>query len=292
MHSFARGLQPSMSRALLARVAALLLAARAASIDENVEYDGKVAILNPANFDAFIESQDYTLVEFYAPWCGHCKALAPEWAEAAKKTYALSPPSILGKVDADKYKKLADRYGVVSYPAIKVFTQGVASTYEGPRDAKGIVSYVKDALGISGVASRALVRRVSTADEAQAAVAETGYALLGLFREPVRASKMFGTFSEVATELWFHTDKPLKAAYSASYGDDPVAELYGVASVPAVLLFVPGKDVVSMPIPRRRDEFTEAAIRGWFLQHFGEKDVLGEKIKDMPHASQTSHAMT
>ena len=65
-----------------------------------------------------------------------------------------------------------------------------------------------------------------------------------------------------------YTDKPLKAAYSASYGTDPVAASLGFKTVPAILLYRPGKpEPVSMPIPRKRDEFTEDALVEWIQQH-------------------------
>ena len=55
-------------------------------------------VLNSRNFDeTVLKSKDIWIVEFYAPWCGHCKALEPEYAQAAKN---LKGQVKLGKVDA------------------------------------------------------------------------------------------------------------------------------------------------------------------------------------------------
>ena len=236
-------------------VAVLCSAAFAVVTEENV------AVLDPSNFDEFIGAQSFTIVEFYAPWCGHCKSLEPEWAAAAGKTLQLNPPVRLAKVDADAHRELGEKYGVSGFPTIKIFKDGKPEEYEGPREAKGIVKFVKEALGLAGASS---LLRLKTADEAAALQAETGYALIGLFREPVKASSMFKTFAEVASELNVYTSKPVKAAYSASYSADPVAAALGVKTPPALLLIRPGAaEPIAMPIPRKRDEFTEDAVVDW-----------------------------
>lgn len=99
--------------------------------------------------------------EFYAPWCGHCKSLAPEWSAAASKTKKLNPPVLLAKVDADKHSELASKYGVSGYPTIKVFKNGKESEYDGPRESKGIVKFVKDGLGLTGSAGEEQICFVS-----------------------------------------------------------------------------------------------------------------------------------
>jgi protein disulfide-isomerase A6 len=77
-----------------------------------------VVDLNPSNFDStVIQSDDLWFVEFYAPWCGHCKNLAPEWKKAAS---ALKGFVKVGAVDADQHRELGGRYGIRGFPTIKV----------------------------------------------------------------------------------------------------------------------------------------------------------------------------
>ena len=170
------------------RLAALAaLVATAAAADWPTEKS--VVVLDDSNFDDFVSAQEYTIVEFYAPWCGHCKSLEPEWAAAAAKTSKLKPKVYLAKVDADQHKDLAGKYDVSGYPTIKIFKNGkIDSDYDGPREAKGIVKFVKSAVGITGGAGS--VQRISTKAELDE-MAKATATLVGLFKEPVSASAMF-----------------------------------------------------------------------------------------------------
>ena len=77
-----------------------------------------VVELTPDNFDHRVKDSDGVwIVEFYAPWCGHCKNLAPEYKKAAK---ALSGIVGVAAVDCDVHKSLCGQYGVRGFPTIKV----------------------------------------------------------------------------------------------------------------------------------------------------------------------------
>ena len=132
----------------------------AASATSAPEFEDGVLVLTEANFDATVSAEPIIVVEFYAPWCGHCKKLTPEWATAAKQLKASPTPVPLAKVDATIHKSLGERFGVRGYPTIKVFRNGAPRDYKGPRDADGIASYVASlvapaALPITSAASLA-----------------------------------------------------------------------------------------------------------------------------------------
>ncbi|KAL2467623.1 Protein disulfide-isomerase 5-2 [Forsythia ovata] len=104
--------------------------------------DGKVLELDESNFDAAISTFDYIFVDFYAPWCSHCKRLAPELDKAAPVLAGLKKPIIVAKVNADKYKRLASKHEIDGYPTLKIFVHGVPTEYYGPRPANLLVRFL------------------------------------------------------------------------------------------------------------------------------------------------------
>jgi protein disulfide-isomerase A1 len=104
------------------------VAATASASDEEPD----VHSLNKDTFTNFIKEHDLVLAEFFAPWCGHCKALAPEYEVAATE---LKEKNIaLVKVDCTEEADLCKEYGVEGYPTLKVF-RGLDSVkaYQGVR---------------------------------------------------------------------------------------------------------------------------------------------------------------
>ena len=128
---------------MAARRAVALLGVAALARAAFYPADGPVATLDPYNFDAFVEAVPLTIVEFYAPWCGHCKKLEPQWKTANRLLdEAREDDAELGAqlavVDAIAEKALADRFGVRGYPAIKWFSRGKVRDYKGARTARAI----------------------------------------------------------------------------------------------------------------------------------------------------------
>uniref|UniRef100_A0AAR2IUT1 Protein disulfide-isomerase n=1 Tax=Pygocentrus nattereri TaxID=42514 RepID=A0AAR2IUT1_PYGNA len=108
--------------------------------------------IGDADFEVRVAAHDTLLVEFFAPWCGHCQRLAPEYEAAATR---LKGTVSLAKVDCTVSSETCGRFGVSGYPTLKIFRNGEeASSYEGPRTADGIVSYMKKQVGPSSVPLR------------------------------------------------------------------------------------------------------------------------------------------
>ncbi|EAZ30795.1 hypothetical protein OsJ_14861 [Oryza sativa Japonica Group] len=132
---------PLLLLLLLPPLLLLLLSfhAAAAAAAEEFPRDGRVIELDESSFEAALGAIDYLFVDFYAPWCGHCKRLAPELDEAAPVLAGLSEPIIVAKVNADKYRKLGSKYGVDGFPTLMLFIHGVPIEYTGSRKADLLV---------------------------------------------------------------------------------------------------------------------------------------------------------
>lgn len=130
----------SFKAVMLGMMAAVATARNSAVID-----------LIPSNFDdVVLKSGKPTLVEFFAPWCGHCKNLAPVWEELAL-TFEKNKDQIqIAKVDADAEKSLGKRFGVQGFPTLKYF-DGKSETpedYKSGRDLESLTDFIVKKTGI------------------------------------------------------------------------------------------------------------------------------------------------
>nr|AAB40710.1 protein disulphide isomerase precursor [Cryptosporidium parvum] len=165
-----------------------------------------ITSLTSSNFEDFIKSKEHVIVTFFAPWCGHCTALEPEFKATCAEISKLSPPVHCGSVDATENMELAQQYGVSGYPTIKFFS-GIDSVqnYSGARSKDAFIKYIKKLTGpavqvaeseeaiktIFASSSSAFVGRFTSKDSAEYAVFEKvasghrehNYAFIAFFQE-------------------------------------------------------------------------------------------------------------
>ncbi|SPQ21857.1 079d68e1-5746-4385-8129-f1add8dac09a [Thermothielavioides terrestris] len=113
----------------------------------------KSAVLDliPDNFDKVVlKSGKPTLVEFFAPWCGHCKNLAPIYEELALAFEHAKDKVQIAKVDADAERDLGKRFGVQGFPTLKFFDgkSDKPTEYNGGRDLESLSNFITEKIGV------------------------------------------------------------------------------------------------------------------------------------------------
>jgi protein disulfide isomerase family A protein 3 len=155
--------------------------------------EADVKDLGDDTFEAGVAEVDTTLVMFYAPWCGHCKRLKPEYAKAAELLKNDDPPIALAKVDCTEAgKKICERHSVSGYPTLKIFRNGeMAQEYNGPREAAGIVKYMRAQVGPSS-------KDILTVESFEAFLKVNEPSVIGFFK---KESDLKGVFTQYADKM-------------------------------------------------------------------------------------------
>ena len=185
-----------------------------------IEEEDNVLVLTQENFDEAVKAHKYLLVEFYAPWCGHCKSLAPEYAKAAGTLNVDSSEIKLGKVDATVHSELGERFKIRGYPTLKFFADQTPLEYGGGRTADEIVQWVKKKSGPAAVT-------ISTSDELAKFRDEAEVVVVGLFKDAASES----------AELYANVAKKIDSVSFAVSSEQALFDELEIAGDSAVILF-------------------------------------------------------
>ncbi len=105
-------------------------------------FDGQPVALDQVRFEQHLTRNDLpVVVDFWAPWCGPCRMMAPAFEEATRR---LEPYARLAKVNTEEAQGLAMRFGIRSIPTLAIFKQGQEATRTaGAMDAANLIKWVK-----------------------------------------------------------------------------------------------------------------------------------------------------
>eukprot|EP00033_Pygsuia_biforma_P002739 GCRY01003023.1.p1 GENE.GCRY01003023.1~~GCRY01003023.1.p1 ORF type:complete len:451 (+),score=101.81 GCRY01003023.1:52-1404(+) len=185
--------------------------------EEDDENTSSCVILTDDNFEDNIENGVW-FIKFYAPWCGHCRRLAPIWEDLAHEMVE-NPDVHVGKIDCTE-NKLCRTYDVRGFPTLKLFKSGeFMSDYKGERSFSSLKKYLNRKLEPS--------LQVVTAEELQSSVKKNALSFVlfdGTSLETDSLDRIGHQFSECAQ--FFVVDNA-----SPSF----LLSAYGITSTPAFL---------------------------------------------------------
>ncbi|KAL7989515.1 hypothetical protein Chor_012181 [Crotalus horridus] len=198
----------------------------------DIEEEEGVLVLKSANFDQALEQYPNILVEFYAPWCGHCKALAPEYVKAAAKLLSENSEIRLAKVDATEESELAQQFGVRGYPTIKFFKNGDKSSpkeYTAGREADDILNWLKKRTGPAATT----LADVAAAEEL---VESNEVAVIGFFKFDEGRNNFDG---EITKDNLLNFIKSNQLPLVIEFTEQTAPKIFGGEIKTHILLFLP-----------------------------------------------------
>ncbi|KAJ1494069.1 thioredoxin-like protein [Baffinella frigidus] len=266
--------------------------------DEGAEIDeSAVMFLDTDNFDAELKKYKFALVEFMAPWCGHCNMLRPKFAAAALQLKDTMPEVAMVVVDATEEAELATAFSIKGFPSFKWFVDGTVDhdTVSNGRETEEIVQWVTRKAGNP-------TTEITDADgmaKASTDFAAKGINVVGFFNEAsgeayeeflkaARKDDMNAYFvcfdTAIATKQGVKKPPGVEMYRSASF--DTQKETYA-GILQAANLVADVKKLAVPPVLEFNQEngdliFIDEAIPKVFLFHHGEADlkVFGKVARD------------
>jgi len=240
--------------------------------------------LNAKNFDKEI-AKGKTFVKFYAPWCGHCKKLAPIWDELADASKAEGIS--IARVDCTKDYTLCTRFDVTGYPTLKFFDQGKLSTYKGERELVALQNYARSAETTESVPAPTKVETIQWKSDSDTIKLDnsnfqqilTGDWLVAFYADWCpHCKKVSVDYEDVAKQL---KDKVKVGRVNIDLISSVISRAFNVTQVPTIVYLKDGK-MYSVVYKSQGSSFFVEFVESAY------KDVESQEIPKLPAAKAPS----
>eukprot|EP01112_Ceratiomyxa_fruticulosa_P001598 TRINITY_DN1177_c0_g1_i1.p1 TRINITY_DN1177_c0_g1~~TRINITY_DN1177_c0_g1_i1.p1 ORF type:complete len:661 (+),score=171.85 TRINITY_DN1177_c0_g1_i1:78-2060(+) len=212
--------------------------------------------LTTQNFNDFISSNSPVLVMFFAPWCGHCKSLKPEYAAAAE-TVKKDKRGYLAAVDCTKDGDICGQFEVKSYPTVKYFKDGKEyADFGGQRTKEGLVEFMKSEPEAPWKATPSDVYHATAATFESVVLKEKLPALVMFYAPWCGHCKTFKPAFQEAATLVKNAGKGHLVAVDCTK-DRALCQKYGVKSFPTVTFFESETNTFAYPSARTASAIME-----------------------------------
>ncbi|KAF0714139.1 Aste57867_4026 [Aphanomyces stellatus] len=126
---------------LLATAGVVALGTEVPKLDESILQTYKVPAPNDVEFGRLVAETDVVFAKFFAPWCGHCKSLAPAWKELSATFAPLDNVKVVD-VDCDAHGDLCSAHDIQGYPTLKLYRNNQYEEYQGQRTLKALTDFL------------------------------------------------------------------------------------------------------------------------------------------------------
>ena len=209
----------------------LALVASATAAEEPHYIEGEdVEIITTDNFEALVDnSTDVWLLEYYAPWCGHCKQLAPTYKKVAA---SLKGKVRVGAIECDANPELAKRAGITGFPSLKIYpSERTFNPYTGATAKQPIDVNSRDLKTIVAQALKAIPMLIANVTDANF----EAFSLPATLPKVIVVSEKAEP-SALIRKLAFEFKNRIRFGQTAPSSNPKAAAAFPVSKVPAVLL--------------------------------------------------------
>ncbi|KAL4930809.1 thioredoxin-like protein [Aspergillus undulatus] len=239
--------------------------------------------LIPQNFDKVVlESNKPALVEFFAPWCGHCKNLAPVYEELGQAFEHATDKVSIAKVDADANRDLGKRFGIQGFPTLKWF-DGKSDTpedYKGGRDLESLTAFITEKTGLKAKGAKKEPSNVELfSDKSFKETIGSDKDVLVAFTAPWcgHCKKLAPTWETLATDFALESSVIVGKVDAEAENSKATAKEQGVTGYPTIKFFPKGStEAVAYSGAR-----TEEAFIDFLNEHAGTHRAPGGGLNDM-----------